>query len=129
MSPADSRRFQDWTVAWQPFLPARLPDLTPTATADFYCGQHCLQFLRFARNSIGGDIGAHEGRPMLHTWAGFRYGLPAADASGRAAQVCALTIASILFFSQFISSAADFRSGLRDSFGCPLLRSRAAISR
>jgi hypothetical protein len=68
ISPADPRRFHDWTVAWQPFLPARLPDLMPAA--DFCCGQHCLQFLRFARNSIGGDIAAHERRPMLHVWVG-----------------------------------------------------------
>jgi hypothetical protein len=69
------------------------------ATADFHLGKHCLQFLRFARNSIGGDIVADDERPMLHTWAGFRYRLPAAAASGREAQVCALKIASILAFT------------------------------
>ena len=141
LSPADPGRFHDWTAVRQPFLPSRLPDLTPTATADFYCDQHCLQFLRFARNSIGGDIGAHEGRPMLHTWAGFRYGLPAADASGRAAQVCALTIASILFFSQFYLLRGGFPQWFAGQLWLPLFleapgtgarvrgASRAAISR
>jgi hypothetical protein len=36
---------------------------------------------------------------MLHTWVGFRNRRLAADASGRAAQVCALKIASILAFT------------------------------
>jgi hypothetical protein len=35
ISPADPRRFHDWTVAWQPFLPARLPDLMPAALGRF----------------------------------------------------------------------------------------------
>ena len=57
---------------------------------------------------------------MLHTWAGFRYGLPAADASGRAAQVCALTIASILFFSQFYLLRSGFPQWFAGQLWLPL---------
>jgi hypothetical protein len=57
----------------QPFLPARVLDLPPAATADSHYGADFLQFLRFARNSLGGDIVARPGRPMLQTWVWFRY--------------------------------------------------------
>jgi hypothetical protein len=127
MSPADPRRFHDWAVASEPFLPSRLPDLMSAPTADFYQGQHCLQFLRFARNSIGADIVAHDERPMLHTWVGVHNRLPAADASGGAAQVCALKIASILAFTHFcFSSAAGFRSGFTGQLRLPLFWRRPA---
>jgi hypothetical protein len=70
MSPADQDGSTIGPWYGSHFFRPVCADLTLTATADFYCGQHCLQFLRFARNSIGGDIGARVGRPMLHTWPG-----------------------------------------------------------
>jgi hypothetical protein len=47
--PAYPRLLHDWAVARRPFLPARLPDLSPDAMADFRRGENFLRFLSLTK--------------------------------------------------------------------------------